>query len=610
MCKKIQIIAIDKEKALELAKKKIAATIEGDLENKKIEIKDTGKKTGFLCFGKKKKFEVIIKEINLSQREEALLDIVSDGLDIDGIFKTKVADEGVFLKVIPPQGNGDPVRYQIVKLALEKREIVQIDWKYVQDAIHEAEGEWVKIAPRLPELDRDADLKVEISNDKFKAYISLIPALGGKDLSVDDIFRILKENNVVYGIDKKRVADLVINSKEAEHLLIAKGTPPVDGNDAQFNYFFEKEKTSVGTKREDGSIDYYDLGNITNVNQGEVLVTKDDPVPGKPGKTVTGEVINPPEPKDKELPGGKNVERKDDKTLVSTINGQVILDGKRIKVLPIYEVYGDVDLSTGNIDFVGNVIVKGNVTEGFKIKASGNVEVKGHVFAADIEAGGVVLINKGYVGKNKYHIHAQGNVQSKYVENGIIKSEKDVIVSDAIMHSDITAGSKVEATKNKGLIVGGVIRAGNLIEANLIGSHLATSTKLEVGIDPEIKNKSKGIEEELKKDKINLDKTLKAVDILRKLKSQRGKLPEEKKLMLFRLESTATKLQEVIDKKKMDLKNLNEKFESEEKGRINICQKVYPGVKMLIGNSAYNVYNTMNRTSFIEDEGEVRQLTL
>ena len=610
MDKKVRVTAGSEEEALKLAREELTAAIEENILDEQFKIEQVGKKGGFLGFGSKKVYEVSIVEKKLTQREEDILDLATDGLQMDGTFKIKIADDGVFLKVIQADGDGEAVKYQVVKAALEKKEIVQIDWQVVQDVIHEEEDKWEKIAPRLPELDKDAEVKIEISKDKMRAYISYYPALGGKEFTVSEIIRILNENDVKLGIKEGKLASMVKSGKQIENLLIAEGHPPVEGTDAKLNYHFENNKDSIGTKREDGSMDYYDLGIIANVNPGDVLVTKEEPIPGKPGKAVTGEEIAPPEPKDKELPSGKNVEQEDEYTLVSKIAGQVVVDGNRINVLPIYEVNGDVDLSTGNIEFVGNVIVKGNVMEGFKIKASGNVEVKGHVFAADIDAGGEVVIKKGFVGKNKYHINARGDVNAKFVENGIIKSEQNVVVTDAIMHSQISAGRKVDVSKNKGLLVGGVVRAGNLIEANIIGSHLATATRLEVGIDPELKNKVSEMEEDIKKSKVNLDKSLKAIDILQKLKQQSGKLPEGKKLMLLRLESTSNKLQQTIDEKKMELQKLNDKFDSVEEGRIIVNNKIYPGVKMQIGKSQYSVYNAMNRTSFIEDEGDVRQVPL
>ena len=123
-----------------------------------------------------------------------------------------------------------------------------------------------------------------------------------------------------------------------------------------------------------------------------------------------------------------------------------------------------------------------------------------------------------------------------------------------------------------------------------------------------IRNKLKEMEDEIQKSRLNLDKTLKAIDILEKLKKQQGKLPEEKRLMLLRLQATAAKLQEDIDIRKLEYDEEKTKLDETDKGRINVYQKIYPGVKIVIGRSAYNIYNTMNRTSFIEEEGEVRQI--
>jgi len=80
--------------------------------------------------------------------------------------------------------------------------------------------------------------------------------------------------------------------------------------------------------------------------------------------------------------------------------------------------------------------------------------------------------------------------------------------------------------------------------------------------------------------------------------------------MLLRLQATATKLQAEIDKKKMNYDEEKNKMEETDRGRINVYKTIYPGVKMVIGRSAYNIHNTMNRTSFIEEEGEIRQITL
>ncbi len=45
-------------------------------------------------------------------------------------------------------------------------------------------------------------------------------------------------------------------------------------------------------------------------------------------------------------------------------------------VYQVHEVKGDVDISTGNITFVGDVVVQGSVKEGMKVEAGNSVEIK------------------------------------------------------------------------------------------------------------------------------------------------------------------------------------------------------------------------------------------
>ncbi|ACL70412.1 DUF342 domain-containing protein [Halothermothrix orenii] len=609
MIEVVRVTAPDEKKALEIGKKELEAKTGQVVAVDKLKVTLVREKKGFLGLKSRKNvYEVTYEEEESIEQKEELLDMVMENLGIDGDFRIRVSDNGIFLRIIPPEGEGDPVHYHDIKTALDKKEIVEVDWQSIQEALNKQSEEWVKIAPRYPELDRDAEAEVEISRDKLKAFMSYKPPLGGKDLTIDDLHDILKESGVVYGIKEDKLIEILEEDEPIDKVLVAEGEEPTPGIDAELVYHFETREESVGTQREDGSIDFYNLGLITNVKPGEVLVTKIDPQPGEPGKTVTGEELPPPKPRDRELPGGKNVERKDDNTLVATVSGQVVKRGNKVSVLPVYEVKGDVDLSVGNIDFVGNVYVRDNVLEGFEIRADGNVEVRGHVSAANIECGGELIIHKGFVGKNKSRIKADGNVRVKFVENGTIEAGKNIIISDAAMHSRLTAGRKIEIKEKKGLLVGGICKAGKELEANIIGSVLATDTRLEVGVDPMMKERLKKIKKEIEEAEMNITKTKKALNIMEQLKKQRGQLPQQKEIMYDRLTKTVKKLESMIESKERIYKQLEEKIANKTRGRLVVNQKIYPGVKIAIGNSQYNVHDEMNRTCFIEDEGEIRQV--
>ena len=51
----------------------------------------------------------------------------------------------------------------------------------------------------------------------------------------------------------------------------------------------------------------------------------------------------------------------------------------KVTVETVLVIPGDVNASTGNVNGLGTVIIKGNVEDGFEVSAQGNIEVNGFV---------------------------------------------------------------------------------------------------------------------------------------------------------------------------------------------------------------------------------------
>ena len=61
----------------------------------------------------------------------------------------------------------------------------------------------------------------------------------------------------------------------------------------------------------------------------------------------------------------------------------------------------NIDNSTGNINFNGNVIIKEDILNGFALKTTGSVEIKGAVEGGFIQCDGDVLVRQGIQGYNR-----------------------------------------------------------------------------------------------------------------------------------------------------------------------------------------------------------------
>ena len=63
------------------------------------------------------------------------------------------------------------------------------------------------------------------------------------------------------------------------------------------------------------------------------------------------------------------------------------------------DIPGNVDFSTGSINFLGDINIKGDVLSGFTVRAMGNIHVDGVIEAGSaVEAGGDLVVVKGILG--------------------------------------------------------------------------------------------------------------------------------------------------------------------------------------------------------------------
>src|SRR5699024_2292633 len=165
------------------------------------------------------------------------------------------------------------------------------------------------------------------------------------------------------------------------------GKEPEDGADGEVVYHISLDKSGKPLIKEDGDVDYFHLDLVENVKKGQALATIIPPTEGISGMTVTGKEIQATPGKNIRVGRGKNIDLSDDGLqLFAAIDGRVELIANKIHVYNTLEINGDVDTSTGNIDFVGNVTINGNVLTGFEVKAQGHIIVSGVVEGANLYA--------------------------------------------------------------------------------------------------------------------------------------------------------------------------------------------------------------------------------
>lgn len=451
----------------------------------------------------------------------------------------------------------------------------------------------------------DSKYEVTVSPDKMEAYIYVHPPVKGKELNKVDVYKTLEDNNIKSGILNDEIDKLVNERIYDKRVLIAKGKPAINGEDAKIECKFNVSQDKTIFIAEDGKVDYKELSLIKNVNKGEVLAVLIPSTKGSNGENVHGIEIKARDGKQIIMPKGKNVEVSEDGLqLISLIDGEVKIVENKISVFPVHTVQGNVDNSTGNIRFLGKVVVKGNVLTGFNIDADGDVEVFGVVEGAIINSRGSIILHRGIQGMNKGKLVCEGDLIAKFIENSNVHA-KGNIQTDAIMHSTVYCGKKLEVQGRKGLIVGGEIKASDEIRAKIIGSPMATITEVEVGVNPDVRKKYESLKQDKVKKSENMVKLTQAVDVLTKL-SKKEELSSDKRELLNKSIILKLQTQKALDDLEKEIKEIEEYIEDISNGKIKVENVVYPGTKITIGNSSMYVRDQINYVTFYRASGEIK----
>ncbi|MFC1551895.1 flagellar assembly protein A [Candidatus Latescibacterota bacterium] len=484
-----------------------------------------------------------------------------DGVDGITVFNEKIPPRQVQKAIVPKLSN------IIVSPENEDVLIAEIDGYVLIDQVS------IQVTPFF---------EIEISEDKYEAFATVTKPLNEGDIVAADLKIFLAEKGITYGVLDEEIENILKQELFDKSVLVARGKKVVNGKDGEIKYFFE---TEIKPKMdENGNIDYKELNIIQNVHEGAKLAEIIPPEPGVKGVTIYNEIIAPQLGEQPSLPIGKNTRPGPDNpnVLLSEIEGSVKLKGTVVDVELVITIRENVDFSTGNIDFIGPVIVNGDVKSGFKIKSQSDVQVNGVVEDAVIESGGNVLLKTGFIGRGHGEITAQGEVTAKFCENQTITAKGSIHISEYAMQSNIQTSDTLTITEKNGLIVGGETYAVKGIRAKTAGNDNYTPTALFAGVDKEFNEKLHLVKESLTgiiENQKNIDRVLqKSV----RMKLVKKTLPEETINMLNKVKTI--KDEKEIEKKKtvIEIEKLKSKIDEYKEAKVEILDVVYPETTITI----------------------------
>jgi uncharacterized protein (DUF342 family) len=318
-----------------------------------------------------------------------------------------------------------------------------------------------KIECTIDEIEPVRSIDISITNDKMEAYVNIkstpihIYELEDqgykKNLTLSkkkrgdkyppkytqrEINDLLSSKGIRYGIIKEEI-DVVSEQYEVVNRLIAKGLPVVDDVADEIQPLF-KESEELHYIDTEEKVDYRNRFLIANAKAGDVIGKIIPGKAGSDGQDIFGVPLKRKTSKKAVFKIGEGC-KLENNNIIATTEGKPTFKSNTFIVNKLYKV-DQVDLKSGNIDFVGNVEVVGAVEEAMEVKAGNELHIGKNVESAVIRAGGQIAIG--------------GNVLNSTVTAGCENVERrqyyDNLVSlKGIIHE---LGASAEQVKDNNLL--------------------------------------------------------------------------------------------------------------------------------------------------------------
>ena len=375
---------------------------------------------------------------------------------------------------------------------------------------------------------------------------------------------------------------------------IARGRPAEHQEESQFQFFVDTDPR-VGTKREDGSIDFHEINYTPNATFGQRVVCRTPGAQGSHGFNVKGEPLVMKQIAEKPVVAGENIRLALEDGVdnyYAEADGMLRMSEDSISIVELLVVDGDVEFSTGNLKFVGQIFVKGSVIQGFSVKAGESITIGGTVEpGATVMSKADITVGKGIVGR-RTKVRAGGDLRAQFVQEADVRVVGDIQLGNYAYHASLRAGGSVTVLKGKGgrsgSVIGGQTWARALLESHTAGARNGTETVLVAGVLPEQAQELDRVDRSLVATGAHIEQILERLglerlDVGRLRSMMKGATGAHKNLLARRakqLGELAKAHQDLMDNRRELLAGQGPAAELAE---IRILGHVYPGTTIRIG---------------------------
>lgn len=459
-------------------------------------------------------------------------------------------------------------------------------------------------------MEKNAQLcipEIIISDDKMSAKMKLCLDSSGSEWTVSEIKALLASKNVKAGVMESAICDVLDNGIYDIFIEVAQGKPSVPGKDGYYIYHVAQAKVEDTPRElEDGSVEYVHTAAHTVVEEGDLLAEYVRATNGEYGYAVDNTMLAPKRGKDLPVLKGKGFYLEDGK-YYAAIHGMVEITERGFRITNLLEVEGDVDINHGHIDFDGDVNIRGDVKSGMNVRASGNIEIKGHVGNCQIQAGKNITVHNGVQGKFSGKLVAGGDISCKFFENSQAVAGGNILVR-SVMNSQLEAEGKVLVEGKDAVVLGGSVHAVQGMELTGAGNETEIVTLLVAGALPSTLKRNAELISLIKKVEGEVDLLERSAKVLERM----AKTNVTKEVNNRRMKIIQAKVIKTTELKKYQTEKIRSEalIRSGKDANVTVQKVIFPGCRVEIAGTGIDVKQELKHVKFVLKDGAIEAALL
>lgn len=452
-----------------------------------------------------------------------------------------------------------------------------------------------------------ANADISVDPNCTTAFMTITaPENGGLEITTQKVYAAIQAKGVKFGLLEQDIIEAVENKKYGENICIARWKPPVDGVDGRVEYFFHRETAFKPVEDENGNVDYKNLGLVRNVYRGTPIAKITLPTDGEQGMDIMGKAVHQRKGVPASVKVGKGTELvKEGTEIVASVDGNLTYSNGAFNIEESLLIRGDVDVASGNIDFIGDIVIRGNVMEGFAVTSKKNVTIHGTVTNGTVTADGNITVKLGCI--NSTLTSNKGSIKMDFCENSKISAAGSV-ESNSFVGGDVFAGTVINAA-GKGVMVGGKYTALQNITASVIGSESYAKTLVTLGNNAVLSEEMDGHKRKITEMADKVDQLGKILTTLTEM-AKAGKLSPDREKMKVDAMRSRFQFQGEIKRLEARIKDIETTLQRKQNLSVSCKKAFYPGVSLRINSYVLQVTTMTPHSRATIGDGDIVMVPL